>query len=69
MASLTNDEAVIRKEPSGLKIFSTSIRLVILRSLNLSMGMSSDYKIAVEEGSSMVRIRKLAFGIRVYDGK
>ena len=31
---------------------------------HLSMGMSSDYKIAIEEGSSMVRIGSLLFGKR-----
>ena len=30
----------------------------------LSMGMSSDYKIAIEEGSTMVRIGSLLFGER-----
>jgi len=32
----------------------------------LSMGMSSDYRIAVEEGSTMVRIGSSIFGQRVY---
>jgi uncharacterized pyridoxal phosphate-containing UPF0001 family protein len=32
----------------------------------LSMGMSGDYKIAVEEGSTMVRIGSLLFGVRNY---
>ena len=32
----------------------------------LSMGMSHDYKIAVEEGSNMVRIGSAIFGIRMY---
>jgi len=32
----------------------------------LSMGMSSDYKIAIEEGSNMVRIGSLLFGERNY---
>jgi len=33
----------------------------------LSMGMSGDYKIAVEEGSTMVRIGSLLFGARQYN--
>lgn len=33
----------------------------------LSMGMSGDYKIAIEEGSTMVRIGSLLFGEREYD--
>ena len=60
MASLTNDEAVIRKELSGLKnIFDEYKARYFTQFDNLSMGMSSDYKIAVEEGSSMVRIGSL----------
>jgi uncharacterized pyridoxal phosphate-containing UPF0001 family protein len=31
----------------------------------LSMGMSGDYKIAIEEGSNMVRIGSLLFGNRM----
>ena len=31
----------------------------------LSMGMSADYKIAIEEGSNMIRIGSLLFGERV----
>ncbi len=66
MASLTNDEAVIRKELSGLKnIFDEYKARYFTQFDNLSMGMSSDYKIAVEEGSSMVRIGSLLFGSRV----
>ena len=32
----------------------------------LSMGMSADYPIAIEEGSTMVRIGSLLFGAREY---
>ena len=32
----------------------------------LSMGMSSDYQIAIEEGSNMVRIGTKIFGKRIY---
>lgn len=35
----------------------------------LSMGMSGDYKIAIEEGSTMVRIGSLLFGAREYQAK
>ena len=33
----------------------------------LSMGMTNDYKIAIEEGSNMVRIGSLLFGDRTYN--
>jgi uncharacterized pyridoxal phosphate-containing UPF0001 family protein len=32
------------------------------------MGMSGDYKIALEEGSNMIRIGSLLFGERTYAG-
>jgi hypothetical protein len=32
----------------------------------LSMGMSDDYKIAIEEGSTMIRVGSLIFGARNY---
>ena len=35
----------------------------------LSMGMSNDYKIAIEEGSNIVRIGTSIFGQRNYDKK
>jgi len=33
----------------------------------LSMGMTNDYKVAIEEGSNMVRIGTGIFGARNYD--
>jgi len=67
MATLTEDENQIRKEFKSLKKFfdaycqlpTANCRLEVL-----SMGMSSDYKIAIEEGSTMVRIGSLIFGSR-----
>lgn len=67
MASNTNNESQIRKEFKSLKDFHSGI----LRTTNyelptLSFGMSFDYKIAIEEGSNMVRIGSLIFGERNY---
>jgi hypothetical protein len=65
MASFTDDESKIRKEFHSLKnIFDSNVQLSIL-----SMGMSSDYKIALQEGSNMVRIGSLLFGERNYNAK
>jgi PLP dependent protein len=69
MATLTDDEAVITKEYKYLKQLYD--KLVSERSEctsfnTLSMGMSSDYRIAIEEGTSMVRIGSLIFGERNY---
>ncbi len=68
MASLTDDEQKIRGEFRGLKrLFDTIARKPLpsfVRMKELSMGMSSDYKIAVEEGSTLVRIGTAIFGKR-----
>lgn len=61
MASFTDDMNKVRNEFRHLKtIFDKHAGLT-----TLSMGMSSDYKIAIEEGSNMVRIGSLIFGERV----
>ena len=68
MATLTENKEQIRKEFRQLKkIFDTIRQMntpeqVIMKSL--SMGMSSDYQIAMEEGSTMVRIGTAIFGGR-----
>jgi PLP dependent protein len=68
MASLTEDEQKVRHEFQYLaslydkysQFTTTNFRL-----RTLSMGMSADYKIAMEEGSNLVRIGSLVFGERV----
>ena len=61
MASFTENEEQIRKEFRYLKtLFDKYTQLQ-----TLSMGMSADYEIAIEEGSNMVRIGSLIFGSRV----
>jgi len=67
MASFTEDINKIRSEFKFLKsLFDKYSKLTIDYSLFtiLSMGMSADYKIAIEEGSAMVRIGSLLFGER-----
>ena len=66
MASLTADHNEIRNEFSGLhSVFEELKSSYVMPSFTfLSMGMSSDYKIALEEGSTMVRIGSLLFGDR-----
>jgi pyridoxal phosphate enzyme (YggS family) len=64
MASFTDDEEQIKKEFRYLKsIFDMYAELPTANyQLSiLSMGMSADYKIAIEEGSTMVRIGSLLF--------
>ena len=67
MASFTDDMNRVRKEFQYLKtVFDeqTKPQTSNLQLQTLSMGMSADYKIAIEEGSNMVRIGSLLFGER-----
>jgi PLP dependent protein len=67
MASFSDDMDLVRSEFRYLKsLFDKYTRLSTLnfQLSTLSMGMSADYKIALEEGSNMVRIGSLLFGER-----
>ena len=68
MASFTENKEIIKKEFQSLKsIFDkySSISTFNFQLSVISMGMSADYKTAIEEGSNMVRIGSLLFGKRV----
>jgi PLP dependent protein len=67
MASFSDDTSKVRREMNYLK--SLFDKYKSLSTFNcqltiLSMGMSGDYEIAIEEGSNMVRIGSLLFGAR-----
>jgi len=68
MATLTDDNVQIRNEFSRLNIFFQHIKSVYFPGGNsfkeLSIGMSDDYLIAVEEGSTMIRLGSKLFGPR-----
>ncbi len=64
MASLTGDLQTVREEFRRLKRLYDEYLPDFAAPSILSMGMSSDYRIAVEEGSGMVRIGSLLFGER-----
>ena len=66
MASLTDDMNKIRTEFTHLKNLFKKLQASNPQLQILSTGMSSDYKIAIEEGSNMVRIGSLLFGERSY---
>ena len=69
MATNTPDEAEVRLEFKKLKAFFDSLKSISqenVRMEELSMGMSGDYKIAAEEGSTMVLIGSDIFGQRNY---
>ena len=66
MAPLTDDVAVQRATFRGLRELRDRLALNLrLSTLNvLSMGMSNDFEIAVEEGATMVRLGTVLFGER-----
>lgn len=70
MATFTESQEQVRKEFRSLKSLYEKLRSMPLPPVvgmkELSMGMSSDYKIAIEEGSTMVRIGTAIFGERNY---
>ena len=70
IATLTDDAEQIRKEFRSVKqVFDELKQLSLAPNIQmkeLSMGMSSDYKIALDEGSTMVRIGTAIFGERTY---
>ena len=66
MATFTEDENQIREEFRSLKSNFDSLKNNFENLTILSMGMSGDYQIAIEEGSTMVRIGSSIFGHRNY---
>ena len=68
MASFTEDTNLIRSEFRSLNEIFTSLKNQFFVEnpffKEISMGMSGDYKIAIEEGSTMVRIGSAIFGGR-----
>ena len=61
MAPQTTDEATIRTCFRELKILQEMIRLTYHQCTELSMGMSNDYLIAIEEGATYVRLGSILF--------
>lgn len=66
MATFTEDESQIRNEFRTLKTFFDQLKTQNPELKTLSMGMSGDYEIAVEEGSNMIRVGSSVFGERNY---
>ena len=70
MATYTTDETVVAHEFRGLKMLFDELNDQYNMGLqDLSMGMSGDFKIAVAEGSTMIRIGTDIFGVRDYANK
>jgi len=64
MASFTNNEEILKKEFTYLNDFFKNLRLIYPNITVLSMGMSYDYKLAIQHGSNMIRVGSLIFGER-----
>lgn len=69
MATFTDDKNQVKKEFATLKEIFSSLQSIKSTNLDvkiLSMGMSGDYKLAMDQGSTMVRIGSSIFGSRNY---
>ncbi len=68
MSTFTDDEALVRQEFRQLSSIFHQLKETFYKDsthfTELSMGMSSDYRIAIEEGSTLVRIGTMIFGPR-----
>lgn len=67
MATLTENEEKIKSEFSYLKTTFEDLRSRYNSFTTLSMGMSGDYKIAIDCGSTMIRVGSSIFGEREYN--
>ena len=67
MATFTDDDAEIRNEFKSLHDFFTELKNSYFSNddnfREISMGMSDDYPIAIEEGSTMIRVGSKIFGV------
>lgn len=70
MATFTDDEAQIRSEFKTLAGYFESLKNDYFKDAEhfreISMGMSDDYRIAIEEGSTIIRVGSKIFGERNY---
>jgi len=70
MATFTDDMKIVRNEFRTLRKYFNILKEKYFRDsayfTEISMGMSGDYRIAIEEGSTIIRIGTLIFGERNY---
>jgi pyridoxal phosphate enzyme (YggS family) len=68
MASFTEDFNIVRREFKSVKVMFDKAKEMYFKSIDdfssISMGMSNDYKIAIEEGSNIIRVGSKLFGSR-----
>ena len=66
MAPFTNDEKIIRQSFSELRKLKDKLNGYGFNLSELSMGMTNDFEIGIEEGATMLRIGSAIFGKRDY---
>lgn len=70
MATFTEDETEIKREFDSLKQFFNEIKQNYFADRDtfreISMGMSHDYPLAIEAGSTLIRVGSKIFGERIY---
>ncbi|MFM8372685.1 MAG: YggS family pyridoxal phosphate-dependent enzyme, partial [Bacteroidota bacterium] len=68
MATFTDDQSLVRSEFRHLKSIFDTLKSRFFENSpwfhEISMGMSGDWEVALEEGSTLVRIGSLLFGHR-----
>jgi pyridoxal phosphate enzyme (YggS family) len=64
MASFTSNETQVEEEFGSLKTIFEKFRIQNSGLKTLSMGMSGDYKTAIDQGSTMIRVGSAIFGSR-----
>ena len=69
MAPFTDDEKLVRKSFVTLRELAEKLQADYKNfdMKELSMGMSGDFEIAIEEGSTLVRVGTAIFGARNYN--
>lgn len=67
MATFIEDKEQLKEEFSSLNFFFDTQKLKNSDLTILSMGMSGDYKLAIENGSTMIRVGSSIFGSRNYN--
>jgi PLP dependent protein len=64
MAPIDASESTLRQVFGGARLSAETLRAAGLPAAELSMGMSGDYVVAVEEGATLVRLGTVLFGAR-----
>lgn len=70
MAPWAADPSILRSTFQGLRNFRDFLEEMLFTDLSeLSMGMTDDYEIAIEEGATIVRVGRAIFGPRLTDAR